>query len=445
MVGLSAAIGCGPRDFAFPPAQSGLHLSTDGVDLGATSMDGQAAADVVATNHGDRWLQARITGAPIDSGSLGTAFQLTPAVFSLSPDESIELTLRFSADGLEGDFAHRFELDPDDAAGSLEIWATAQVSSDWDGDGALHPLAGGADCDDTNPDVAPGAPEIWYDGVDADCDGNDSDQDLDGFDAVEAGGDDCDDTDDRVSPGATEVWYDGVDDDCDGNDADQDGDGHAAVEAGGDDCDDADPTTSPSDADPYDGVDNDCDGLIDEDAAPDGLVWFTELMVEPSVAGGQWIELSARDWRTWSLAGWSLRAGAGGSLAEIPLPDLLLAPDGLLVLCEDANVAGSVGVSCDAALPVWPDLGAAGGELAIGPPDHDLDRVTWSASWPWQPAASLVLDGAVLRAATIDPVANDAEDAWCAAPEPWASGDAGSPGAPNSDCPAGAAWGSAED
>ena len=39
-------------------------------------------------------------------------------------------------------------------------------------------------------------------------------------------GTDCDDTDATINTSATEVWYDGVDQDCDGaNDYDQDGDG----------------------------------------------------------------------------------------------------------------------------------------------------------------------------------------------------------------------------
>ncbi|MCO4748193.1 MAG: matrixin family metalloprotease [Proteobacteria bacterium] len=52
--------------------------------------------------------------------------------------------------------------------------------------------------------------------------------------------DDCDDTNGAVHPDAEEVWYDGVDDNCDGNDNDQDGDG-VAID---DDCDDLDATVT---------------------------------------------------------------------------------------------------------------------------------------------------------------------------------------------------------
>jgi len=74
------------------------------------------------------------------------------------------------------------------------------------------------DCDDFNPAVKPGATELWYDGADQDCAGDDDyDRDKDTHRAIGqvGGGTDCDDTRAIVHPGATEVCNNGLDDDCD--------------------------------------------------------------------------------------------------------------------------------------------------------------------------------------------------------------------------------------
>lgn len=156
--------------------------------------------------------------------------------------------------------------------GPLPDVAAALLALDDDGDGALDEAWGGADCDDADPAVGPAMVEIWYDGVDGDCDGgSDHDADGDGFDTVSSGGTDCEDAHPDAHPGGAERWYDGVDGDCDGaSDYDADGDGHDALAWGGGDCDDSDSRTNPDAVDiDYDGLDMDCDGL-DADLDGDG-------------------------------------------------------------------------------------------------------------------------------------------------------------------------------
>ncbi|MCB9697402.1 MAG: putative metal-binding motif-containing protein [Alphaproteobacteria bacterium] len=197
-------------------------------------------------------------------------------------------------DGADGS---RWHVDADgDGFGTDERGTTASCAP---GPGeSLRP----GDCDDTDPDVFPGADEVWYDGVDGDCDGtSDDDQDGDGVDVPA----DCDDTDPDRRPGAPERCN-GIDDDCDGlvddddDDADQvgqlvwfvdaDGDGHGA--AGGaalqlcpgaapartalvdDDCNDAVGTIHPGAVERCDGVDQDCNGVADDAAVDAHTVWL---------------------------------------------------------------------------------------------------------------------------------------------------------------------------
>jgi len=137
-------------------------------------------------------------------------------------------------DGVDNDCDGR--ADEEDAVDA----ATFFTDNDGDGFGdpsepslGCSPPAGtveeGTDCDDTNPGVYPGATEIWYDGVDGDCAGDDDyDRDGDGFKGGPDGVD-CDDTEPTAYPSAEEVCGDGIDNDCDGSLGDCGLSGHVAA------------------------------------------------------------------------------------------------------------------------------------------------------------------------------------------------------------------------
>jgi MYXO-CTERM domain-containing protein len=151
-----------------------------------------------------------------------------------------------------------------------EIWydgvdQDCDTLSDYDADydGQDSESYGGEDCDDADPDTYTGAPDTPYDGIITDCaNADDYDADGDGDASIDYGGTDCDDANSDVYPGAEEIWYDGIDQDCDGNDDDQDEDGYALE----DDCDDED-----ADSYPDNGVlDADCNPIEEGDTGGDG-------------------------------------------------------------------------------------------------------------------------------------------------------------------------------
>jgi len=105
-----------------------------------------------------------------------------------------------------------FDNDCDGLADDMDSSVTGQSTwyADLDGDhfgdpnssvlACVNPgapyMANNLDCDDTDVAISPVASEIWYDGIDQDCDGlSDYDQDGDGYDAYVYGGNDCYDTD----------------------------------------------------------------------------------------------------------------------------------------------------------------------------------------------------------------------------------------------------------
>jgi len=129
---------------------------------------------------------------------------------------------------------------------------------DEDGDGYGRNCPAGGDCNDSNPDIHPGAEDVCGDGLDSDC-GGDNDRCEDCANGIDDNADgliDCEDPDCADDPVCGES---GEDECCDGIDNDDDGDvdladdGCAGIECGGVD----------HEGNCVDGIDNDDDGDTD--------------------------------------------------------------------------------------------------------------------------------------------------------------------------------------
>ena len=192
--------------------------------------------------------------------------------------------------------------DDDDCDGLVDDGVKITGFADEDGDGygvdsptstgcTIHPgyAAENGDCDDANPAVNPGAPEVC-DGGDQDCDRlvDDADPDLDPTSAAtfyaDSDGDgygsepvlacqqpagtsihdgDCNDANTAFNPAAGESCTEATDFNCDGfvGYADNDGDGFAACV----ECDDGDAAVRPDATELCNEVDDDCDGAADDE------------------------------------------------------------------------------------------------------------------------------------------------------------------------------------
>ncbi|MFH1466694.1 MAG: MopE-related protein [Pseudomonadota bacterium] len=251
-----------------------LSIGVTVVDFGDVSY-GQAYSEQIHAENvgGEDLVMSNITATAPFTASYTTDVTITPG-------GSTTLVVRYQPAEYaahEGTFSLDWNVSDDDTAVDAGHWSIplyGVVVTDEDGDGHDCEGAGGDDCDDGDDRTYPNATETWYDGNDQDCMGDDDyDQDGDGFQvaaynpSTTGGGGDCNDANAEIYPGAPDVWYDNVDSNCDDRDDwDQDNDGYKTTLGDhGSDCDDTDGSISPgAEEDPSNGIDDDCDGRVDE-------------------------------------------------------------------------------------------------------------------------------------------------------------------------------------
>jgi len=260
---------------------------------------------------------------------------------------------------------------------------------DVDGDG-FNTLS---DCNDNDEDINPVAEEIWYDGIDQNCNGDsDYDQDGDGFDSDQHSGQDCDDTNELINPTAYDVPQNGTDENCDGNDAAE--------------------SSTPT--------------VLDLSA---GDLVISEVMYNPAVvsdADGEWFEIYVMYGGEVDLGGLAI---CDNQNCTAITSSLIVQSGSYVVVGTNSDSATNGGVNIDFEYSGLNGLSNSGDVITLSYGSTVIDTLDYLIGFPNLNGASMNL-----KPGNITAMLNDESFNWCASTSTYGAGDAGTPGAENDSC-----------
>lgn len=322
-----------------------LRVEPESLSFGEVQLGAEAYLDVALANDG--------TSATTVAISVDAPFGAFTDTVDVPGEGAVTVTLFFAPEGYAAS-SGTATFAVDNQAVSVSLTGTTNPDSDQDGYPADDPVVGGDDCDDQDARTNPGVTDdTCYDGVDADCAGDDDfDCDHDGFPSDS----DCDDTRAEVHPGV--------------------------------------PDGSPENLE-----DDDCDGLVDEDLLAAGDLVFTEVSLRSD--DGPWFEICNTTARSIPLQGFVLRSSGGSATLST---DFQLAVDGCAVACPGLGAPCTHAVS----LPLNFVGDLLGDRLAVEAGALELDAIDVGKPWGWMRETVYGLDRN-----RIDAVDNDDPAQWC--------------------------------
>ncbi|MDG1481177.1 MAG: right-handed parallel beta-helix repeat-containing protein [Myxococcota bacterium] len=380
--------------------------------------------EIPAEYAGDCWDDQATKDAaliPINGGTQLTADAVYPGAVD-APYDAVDADCAADSDfDADGDgYDYDGYADRDGSTGS-DCYDAVDQPTDYENDAGLQP-----------GEVNPAAVENYYDGSDANCDGNDDDQDEDGYDYLT----DCDDYEATTNPGASETVGDGVDSDCDGGevcyvDADDDGyrpDSTSTIVSADADCDDAGEALSsvptgdcydtistayPKAPEVCDGVDSGCDGVGTDDGliTLNGTTNFTTIQDAIDSAGaGEAVAVCAGDYEVALTLSAALTLTApSGPTSTILRSDAsgpVITVDGASVTIDGFTLTGGIGV----ADPNGPSQLVGGGLAVLSADTVTLTSVTIEGNHADQGGGVYATSGAELILETSTFTANEADE-----------------------------------